>query len=106
MPLSEASAQLPDKPFANSQYVEVDGIVLHCRTWNPQAEQYLGKVLLIHGLGASTYSWEQTADALSQAGYWVIAADLPGFGYSSRQSGLDHSQKRRSSIAVAAPANC
>lgn len=98
LPLSEAAVQQQEKPFANSQFVNVDGIALHCRTWNPQTEQIQGKVLLVHGLGASTYSWEQTADALAQAGYWVIAADLPGFGYSSRQAGLDHSQKRRSQM--------
>lgn len=97
-PLSAAEDLQSGKPFANSQFVIASGVALHCRIWNPQSDQCQGKILLIHGLGASTYSWEQTADSLSQAGYWVIAVDLPGFGYSSRQTGIDHSQKQRSQL--------
>ncbi len=40
-------------------------------------------ILLIHGLGASQYSWRLLAPILAQK-YRVIAIDLPGFGYSSK----------------------
>jgi pimeloyl-ACP methyl ester carboxylesterase len=95
LPVSSATGQQPSTPFANSQFITVDGVELHCRIWEQQTAACKGKVLLIHGLGGSTYSWVQTADALIQDGYWVIAVDLPGFGYSSRQTGLDHSQQQR-----------
>ncbi len=41
-------------------------------------------IVLIHGLGGSTYSWRSTIAGLS-SDYRVIALDLPGFGFSERQ---------------------
>lgn len=98
IPLSCAASLPADLPFANSFYAIVDDVALHYRIWEPPAENVIGKVLLVHGLGGSTFSWEHTARTLSEAGYWVVAADLPGFGFSSRQTGLDHSQEHRSSL--------
>lgn len=42
-------------------------------------------VLLIHGLGATTYTWRYVAPSLS-ARYQVIAVDLKGFGRASKPS--------------------
>jgi 3-oxoadipate enol-lactonase len=39
-------------------------------------------VLLIHGLGATSDSWQLQTPALTAAGYRVLAPDLPGFGQS------------------------
>jgi pimeloyl-ACP methyl ester carboxylesterase len=58
--------------------VEVDGVPIH------YVEAGQGKaVLLIHGLGASTFSFRHTIPELAQR-YRVIALDLKGFGYSAR----------------------
>jgi pimeloyl-ACP methyl ester carboxylesterase len=40
-------------------------------------------VLLIHGFGASTYSWRKVMPALA-ASHRVVAIDLSGFGYTQR----------------------
>lgn len=87
----------PRPPFAESRFVDVDGVTLHYRLWEPQGE-VKGKALLVHGLGGSTYSWEKTADPLAQAGYAVVAVDLPAFGYSDRGLRIDHSQSARSQL--------
>ena len=56
-------------------------------------------VLLIHGLGATSDSWQLQVPALVAAGYRVLAPDLPGFGrspvslpvtVSRTAAGLDH----------------
>lgn len=39
-------------------------------------------ILLLHGLGANAESWDLQIPALVEAGYRVIAPDLPGFGKS------------------------
>lgn len=44
-------------------------------------------VLLLHGFGASTYSWRKVIPALS-ASHRVIAMDLNGFGYTERPRDL------------------
>lgn len=83
-------------PFSESAFLETQGVSLHYRVWQPAEGAYQGKVLLVHGLGGSTFCWRENIDALVAAGYLVLAVDLPGFGYSDRSRGQDHSQANRS----------
>jgi 4,5:9,10-diseco-3-hydroxy-5,9,17-trioxoandrosta-1(10),2-diene-4-oate hydrolase len=47
--------------------------------------------LLLHGLAASLLTWNCNIDALTEAGYRVIAPDLPGYGDSDKPEHLDYS---------------
>ncbi len=47
-------------------------------------------VILLHGLGASSYSWRYALPALSGA-YEVFAPDLPGFGRTDKPWDFDYS---------------
>lgn len=47
-------------------------------------------VLLIHGLGSSWLTWQLNIQPLVEAGYTVIALDLPGHGDSGNLPGLDY----------------
>lgn len=47
-------------------------------------------VLLLHGLAASLLTWYCNVDALVDAGYTVVAPDLPGSGDSDKPSHLDY----------------
>ncbi len=87
----------PKPPFTESVIVDVDGVTLHYRLWNAQGE-VRGKVLLVHGMGGSTYSWNKVAGPLAEAGFAVVAVDLPSFGYSDRSTRFDHSQASRSAL--------
>jgi pimeloyl-ACP methyl ester carboxylesterase len=44
-------------------------------------------VLLLHGLGADSSSWQLQIPALTQAGFRVLAPDAPGFGQSTYDGG-------------------
>ncbi|PKM64234.1 MAG: hypothetical protein CVU96_03850 [Firmicutes bacterium HGW-Firmicutes-20] len=93
---SENARTIAEKPFDNSEFVTVDDVSLHVRIWsNPEAR---GNILLIHGLGGSTFSFRNNAEALSQAGYNVVAVDLPAFGYSDRKRNINHSQDNRARL--------
>ena len=41
-------------------------------------------VVLVHGTGAWSELWRETIDALAQAGFHVVAVDLPPFGFSEK----------------------
>ncbi|MFY9822244.1 MAG: alpha/beta fold hydrolase [Thermoanaerobaculia bacterium] len=65
-----------------SQFVRVGSQLVHVE----QAGQ--GEpVLLLHGFGASSYSWRKVIPALS-ASHRVLAIDLSGFGYTERPKDL------------------
>lgn len=93
IPLSKA--EQTQYPFENSHHYDTEETIIHYRVYEPDAESVLGKILLIHGLGGSTFSYETNAPFLAQAGYLVITVDLPGFGYSSRNINEDHAQTTR-----------
>ena len=76
---------IPQSPYPNSEFFAVDDIItLHTQVEATDRTQ--GKVLLIHGFMASTYSYRHVIPELSAAGYAVVAVDLPSFGYSSKSS--------------------
>lgn len=49
-------------------------------------------LLLTHGTGAWSGTWESNVTAMAQAGYRVIAMDLPPFGFSSRPASRNYSR--------------
>ncbi len=87
--------RIPEKPYTNSAFFTTqDGVQLHAQIYEPEAEM-IGKIVMIHGLGASSFSYRNNAPYFAERGYLVVAVDLPAFGYSSKKTGLDHSQIKR-----------
>lgn len=82
------------KPFANSEFINVDGMNIHYQQWSKLPEgksTYAGKFVLVHGFFGSTYSWDKVAQDIADKGFYVVALDLPGYGYSTKETGIDHS---------------
>jgi 2-hydroxy-6-oxonona-2,4-dienedioate hydrolase len=48
-------------------------------------------ILLVHGLSSRADRWVRNIDALAAAGYRVIAPDLPGHGFATKDPSYDHS---------------
>lgn len=72
----------------NGAFIEVDGVTLYYETAGDPANP---AVILIHGFGASHFSYRLTMPALSDAGYFAIAVDRPGFGLSDKPFDFDYS---------------
>src|ERR1700730_3454169 len=67
--------------------IDVDGVPVHTVDWRPAAARDARRVLLLHGLGANTLTWEPLAVPLAERlGAIVTAVDLIGFGR-TRSSG-------------------
>ncbi|MEI6817615.1 MAG: alpha/beta hydrolase, partial [Bacteroidota bacterium] len=79
------------KPFAESHFAKVDGVLIHFREWKPAKENGKGSILLVNGFAGSTFSWRRNIDTLVSSGYHVVAVDVPPFGYSSKQKNVNHS---------------
>lgn len=62
-----------------SKFIYVRGIWLHYKTYG-QGRQL---ILLLHGFGSSTFTWDRVAPALAQLGT-IVSYDRPGFGLSQR----------------------
>jgi pimeloyl-ACP methyl ester carboxylesterase len=64
-----------------SRYVTTNGIRLFCLEAGPVDGPL---VLLMHGFPELAYSWRHQVAALGEAGFLVVAPDLPGYGRSDK----------------------
>lgn len=64
---------------ADSQFIEINGLDIHVKV----AGQGEPVFVVLHGFGASLYSWQAVTEPLSLLGQ-VIAYDRPGFGLTER----------------------
>jgi pimeloyl-ACP methyl ester carboxylesterase len=82
---------IPQSPYANSRFIAVsDNIALHTQIVDTELTK--GKVLLIHGFMASTYSYRNVIPQLAAARYAVVAVDLPSFGFSTKSTSAELTQ--------------
>ena len=80
-----AAGEEADKPFENSEFFTYGDYSIHYRKVEHQGA-YKGRIMMLHGFGQSTYSWENMASQMSAKGYDCYMADLPNFGYSTRET--------------------
>jgi len=94
----EVMTTIPKKPYENSHFLKIDSATFHYRIYNEGIKNQKGKVLLVHGFCGSTFCWRNNIDALVNAGYLVVAIDLPGFGYSDRNLHVNQSHSGRAHL--------
>src|SRR5947209_26511 len=58
----------------------LSGLTIYFRDDNPQGAP---AVLLLHGLGATSHSWQPHISCLTDANYRVLVPDMRGFGRST-----------------------
>lgn len=73
------------KPYEDSQYFTYGDYDIHYRVI-PAKGEVKGRIMMLHGFLCSTYAWRNMADEMSAKGYECVLADLPNFGYSTRES--------------------
>jgi len=78
-PPTPAAAEPEQLADPDSQFIEVNGLRVHVKV----AGQGEPALILLHGLGSSTVSWEQVAGPLAERRL-VISLDRPGFGLTER----------------------
>ena len=73
------------KPYDNSQYFEYGDYDIHYRVV-PAKGECKGRIMMLHGFMCSTFAWRNMAEKMSEKGYECVLADLPNFGYSTRET--------------------
>lgn len=72
---------------SESRFVEIDDLTVHYKVWGmPSSATTAGvdtAIVLLHGFGASTFSWREVAGPLSER-LPVVAFDRPAFGLTER----------------------
>jgi len=81
VPVPPLTDTVPAEQLADpdSQFVEINGLTVHYKM-SGQGEPVF---VLLHGFGASVYSWHAVMEPLSQYGT-VVAYDRPAFGLTER----------------------
>ena len=81
IPVPPAPGTVPSQQLADpdSKFVEIDGINIHYKIMG-QGGQFF---VLLHGFGASLFSWHAVMEPISQHGT-VLAYDRPAFGLTDR----------------------
>jgi pimeloyl-ACP methyl ester carboxylesterase len=65
----------------SGRFVRADDVDVYIQEWGSKSGPV---ILLVHAAGGWSGVWERTAQALSAAGYRVVAIDMPPLGYSER----------------------
>ncbi len=73
------------KPYEESQYFTYGDYDIHYRVI-PAKGETKGRIMMLHGFMCSTYAWRNMADQMSEKGYECVLADLPNFGFSTRET--------------------
>jgi pimeloyl-ACP methyl ester carboxylesterase len=81
VPVPDLEGTLPPQELADpdSQFIKINGLEVHVKTLGEGKPVFV----LLHGFGASLYSWQAVMEPLSQHGM-VIAFDRPAFGLTER----------------------
>lgn len=73
------------KPYEDSKFFEYGEYDIHYRVI-PAEGKMKGRIMMLHGFLCSTYAWRNMAPILAKEGYECVMADLPNFGFSTRES--------------------
>lgn len=86
------------KPFENSEFFFAGDYTLHYRTYGSDTAEK--QVMLLHGFGLSTASFEGLAEEYVKKGFRVVTVDLPNFGYSSRETARTNLVEREELVSA------
>lgn len=73
----------------SGRFVHASDVDLYIQEWGSKSGPV---ILLVHAAGGWSGVWQGTAQALSAAGYRVVAVDMPPLGYSERPATLAYSR--------------
>jgi len=100
IPLGKGRANVPPEALIreNGRFLDIDGASIYVEEDNPEASGQV--IVLIHGLGGSTFSWRHNARFFADRGYRVVSLDLKGFGLSHKDLRSDYSHPAQAELVA------
>jgi pimeloyl-ACP methyl ester carboxylesterase len=97
-PLGESQVEIsPDELVTEyGRFIDIDGVSIYMEEQNPESAQ--ATIVLIHGLGGSTFSWRHNAPFFASQGYRVVSLDMKGFGLSYKDFASDYSHLEQAGL--------
>jgi pimeloyl-ACP methyl ester carboxylesterase len=91
IPLGEPQTEISRDELVSEhgRFLDIDDVSIYIEEQNPQSAKTT--IVLIHGLGGSTFSWRDNAPFLYGQGYRVVSLDMKGFGLSYKDFASDYS---------------
>ena len=83
--LSITAFAADEKPFSDSYFFTSGDYTIHYRL-SEHKGNFKGRIVMLHGFGQSSFSWQNMAAQMSGKGYDCYAVDLPNFGYSTTET--------------------
>lgn len=81
IPLNPVGVEASTLADPDGFFITVDGLSTYVEARGPEDGD---PVILLHGWGASTFTWRNQMDVLAEAGYRAIAFDRPPYGLSAK----------------------
>jgi len=81
----------------HSWFTNVNGVRIH---YQEAGDEKAPPLLLIHGFISSTLIWNEVFLPLAQAGFRVVAPDLPGYGYSDKPRDAEYTIESQARAVV------
>jgi pimeloyl-ACP methyl ester carboxylesterase len=97
IPLPTVGADPRTLADEDGRFVEVNGLDIYYIARGPTDGQ---PIMLLHGLGGSTFSWRDNLTPLADAGFRVVAFDRPPFGLTEKSNSVDVSAPAQADIAA------
>jgi pimeloyl-ACP methyl ester carboxylesterase len=98
IPLGESQVEIsPDELVTEyGRFIDIDGVSIYMEEQNLEPAQ--ATIVLIHGLGGSTFSWRHNAPFFASQGYRVVSLDMKGFGLSYKDFASDYSHLEQAGL--------
>ncbi len=77
--------------------IVVDGETMTYLTYGDPTHQ---PIILLHGTGANAFIWEKNSQFLAEQGYYVIALDIPPFGWTSIPKNQDYRKEAQAARII------
>lgn len=90
--LGQEQRPATDFARANGQFITIDDVRVYYEVLGPRDGT---PIIFLHGFGGSSFQWRASLPVLADAGFYAIAYDRPGAGFSDKPFDFNYSSENQ-----------